>query len=88
MMSFSILHEYTFAMADDEHCTVIEFANEIAGPVDKGDICDIHYEYHMAYLLPSKQNLAQASNISTKPIIQKESYKFTPNLDFIKPPIA
>jgi len=88
VMSLSILHEYTFAMLDEEHCTFVEFAQEIAGPVDKGDICDIHFEYHLAYILPNTQNLLQASNIDTKPIILKESYKFTPNLDFIKPPIV
>jgi len=88
VMSFSILHEYTFAMIDEDHCSVSEYANEIAGPVHKGDICDIHYEYHMAYLLPSEQKYPQTSYINTKPRIHKESYKFTQNLDFIKPPIS
>ena len=88
VMSFSILHEFTFAMIDEDHCSVVEYAHEIAGPVHKGDICDIHFEYHLAYILPQKQELAQNINIDSKPIILKESYTFTPNLDFIKPPIV
>jgi len=85
-MSFSILHEYTFAMIDEDHCSVVEYANEIAGPVDKGDICDIHFEYHLSYILPSTQNLMQTTQIDSKPVIQKESYNKKIIQDFIIPP--
>jgi hypothetical protein len=88
VMSFSVVHEYAFAILDTDHCSVTEYADEIAGPVHKGDICDIHFEYHLAYILPPVNQLVVATNISTKPIIQKESYKFSPNLDFIKPPVV
>ena len=88
VMSLSILHEYTFAMVDENHCSVVEYVNEIAGPVDKGDICDIHYEYHLSYILPSKQKYPQTSTPDLKPTMKQESYNFALNLDFIKPPIS
>ena len=88
VMTLSILHEYTFAMFDDEHSTIKEYVSEISGPVQKGDICDIHYEYHLSYILPCKQTYPQTSILDLKPTMKQESYKFALNLDFIKPPIS
>ena len=75
-------------MLDEKQCSVSEFVNELDAPTGVDDICDIHYEYHQAYML-------NASNISIQPIdktselkLHKESYKFLANLDLIIPPIA
>ncbi len=88
VMSFSILHEFTFALVDEDHCNVQEYVTEIAGPVQKGDICDIHFEYHLAYILPSNSIPLGTYSKLSKPQRYKESYTARISLDFIKPPIA
>ncbi|PHS58322.1 MAG: hypothetical protein COB17_03660 [Sulfurimonas sp.] len=87
--TFSIAHEYVFAIFDEEQCSVVEYVDEIRGPGNHhDDICDIHFEYHHAYMFPQENLLIQVSNISSKPILYKDSYKFSINLDIVIPPIA
>ena len=88
VIAFSIFHEYTFAFIDEDHCSATEYVHEMVEPVDKGDICDIHFEYHIAYILPTNNTFIQVYDITSKPIIDQESYNFVANLDFIKPPIT
>ena len=52
-LSFSIVHEFTFAALDENQCSVSEFVSEFDAPTGSDDICDIHYEYHQAYMFPS-----------------------------------
>lgn len=54
MMGFSIVHEYAFAFYDEDHCSAAEYVSELDAPGSHGDICDIHFEYHQAFLLPSQ----------------------------------
>ena len=98
-ISFSIVHEYAFAFYDDNHCNTAEYVEEFKGPVahdidshessgHEDDICDIHFEYHQAFLLlpnaASFQDYSLCSNIS----IEKETYKSQINKKSIKPPIV
>jgi hypothetical protein len=88
VMSFSIMHEYIFALYDPEPCTTSEYVLEFEGPTDKDDICDIRYKYHHAFLQPQYLVIPKVNvpNFSFTP--KDESYIFQTNLELIKPPIA
>ncbi len=52
-MSFSVVHAYAFSAIQDDHCSSVhEYVQELSTPIDHGDLCDIHFEYHVSYLLP------------------------------------
>jgi len=86
--AFSTVHEFAFAFYDEDHCSASEYAQEIESPSKHHDICDTHFEYHHAYLLPQTQIHLHKYNKNTKPTFYKESYKFLAHLDYIKPPIS
>ncbi len=86
--AFSMVHEYAFAFYDEDHCSVSEYVDEFDGPSEHDDICDTHFEYHHAFILPIQESYLQATKITTKPTSYKEEYKFLVDLNFIKPPIA
>jgi hypothetical protein len=88
VMSFSIVHEYIYALDDDKHCSPIEYVNEFSKPSSHGDICDIHYEYHSSYLLSQKVALQKIENTPAKISTCRVSYNFKNTLDFFKPPIS
>lgn len=88
VLGFSMVHEYVFAFQDDDPCTVSEYVSEIEAPSSHGDICDIHYEYHQAFLLPQVTTLPQSSDLSSNTILCNEIYQFQANLEFFRPPIS
>ena len=98
-LSFSIVHEYAFAFYDEEHCNTAEYVQELQGPViheteshdinkQIHDICDIHFEYHQAFVLLPNMPVLQNHDLRSNIILTKETYQFHSNLKFIKPPIA
>lgn len=98
-ISFSIVHEYAFAFYDDKHCNTTEYVEEFQGSVahdsdshessaHEDDICDIHFEYHQAFLLLPDSSLLQEHDLRSNIILTKETYQFQTYLKFIKPPIA
>lgn len=88
VMSFSLVHEFAFAYFDDDHCTTSEYIAELEGPTEHGDICDIHYEYHNAYILPQNNTVLHEIRISYKQVSRDYSYLFKTYSKTIKPPIA
>jgi len=86
--AFSTVHEFAFAFYDTNHCSVSEYVDELDSPSKHDDICDTHFEYHHAYLLPQTDIVLHKNSENSKPTFYKESYKFLANLDFIKPPIS
>jgi len=98
-ISFSVVHEYAFAFYDNDHCTTSEYVQELQGPTthsqdahalsaEPEDICDIHFEYHQAFLLLPESSLFQDHDLRSNIVLTKETYPFQTNLKFIKPPIA
>ncbi|MEK6658612.1 MAG: hypothetical protein AABY36_02895 [Campylobacterota bacterium] len=90
-MSFSMLHDYTFAVLDGNHCSANKCISELssASSTQTTDtLCKIHIEYHTAYLFLEKSAYI--------PIIQKRDDFFAYNkmflsldyFSFFKPPIA
>lgn len=88
VMSFSLVHEFAFAYFDDDHCSASEYILEIEAPTDHGDICDTHYEYHTAYVLPQVDTEFNPMQISYNKISKSDSYFFKIYSKIIKPPIA
>ena len=89
-MSFSTLHAFTISLLDDEHCNVSEYVQEIeqaSSDTFSGDICDIHHEFHLLFLLPEPIVTAETlQRISTK-IATAESYTFYLQNNVLQPPI-
>jgi hypothetical protein len=86
--AFSTVHEFAFAFYDEEHCSVSEYVDEINAPSEHDDICDTHFEYHHAFILPIQTVSIYTKNMTSKPNLYKEEYKFLADLNFIKPPIS
>ena len=86
-IGFQILHAFTFAEIDTNSCTVQEYTEEFKQPTDKGDICDIHFEYHMSYILPD--NVNSITYIETKTPIQitRQVFKTKSSVSLFRPPI-
>ena len=85
-LSFSIMHEFTFTLLDEEQCSVSDYVNELDAPTGVDELCDIHYEYHQAYMFPQKQFYMQNVDEISELIIEDKSYNFSLNLDLIIPP--
>jgi hypothetical protein len=88
VIAFSVFHEIDFALHDKEPCDVVEYVSEFDAPTDCGDICDIHYEYHHPYLIPSNDIFANLNITNIRNIPQNTSYLFETYSKTIKPPIA
>lgn len=88
VITFSTLHEYAYAAYDKDTCTVSEYVEEISFPSSHDDMCDIHFEYHQAYLLPEVSPLAYNSNIDKNNKIINLAYNFKTNIEFFIPPIV
>ncbi|MDQ7044422.1 MAG: hypothetical protein Q9M32_00715 [Sulfurimonas sp.] len=87
-MSFSVVHEYVFAFYDNDHCNVEEYISELEAPSHHGDICDIHFEYHVAYILPSAPRYQIEVPQKNSFHIDKEIYLSFNSLQLYKPPIS
>ena len=87
-MSFSMVHEYVFTFYDSDRCSAIEYISEIDAPSHHGDICDIHFEYHIAYILPYNR-IYQTSipKYNSEFSFEEISLTFNP-LKLYKPPIV
>lgn len=88
VMSFSLVHEFAFAYFDDDHCTTSEYIAELEGPTEHGDICDVHYEHHITYILTSIDIKFDSIHKSINKHSENTSYLFKTYSKTIKPPIV
>ena len=89
-MSFSTLHAFTISLLDDDHCNVSEYVQEIeqaSSDTFSGDICDIHHEFHVLFLLPDPQVTTHTLQNITAEIATAESYTFYLQNNVLQPPI-
>ena len=86
--AFSSVHELAFTLYDEDHCSVQEYVSEIQTPSHHGDICDIHFEFHQAFLLPETALLLNKVLPYDDNFIVYHDYFFQAQLQFLKPPIA
>jgi len=87
-LSFSIVHEFAFAAFDENQCSVSEFVNELDAPTGADDICDIHYEYHQAYMFPNENISIHKIDKLSELQIKKETYNQKITQDLIIPPLV
>ena len=88
VLGFSIVHEFAFANFDNNHCSTTEYIAELDNSQNHGDICDIHFKYHQAYLLSENFIVQNPHTNSLKIKIDKESYTLKTYSTFLKPPIV
>lgn len=82
------MHEFIFAAFDENKCNIKEFVNEMNAPVNTGDICDIHYEYHQTFTLRDPEIVLLEIDKVLEVFITKESYKQKITQDLIIPPVV
>ena len=88
-LSFSVMHDFAFALLDQDHCSTTEYVYETEKPTTHGDICDVHYKFHQAIYLPTKAIVLPKVEIEHQELaLIDESYYFNNPLEFYKPPIA
>jgi len=87
-LSFSIVHEFAFAAFDENQCSVSEFISELDAPTGVDDICDIHYEYHQAFMYSNMDiSIPEIDKISELQI-KKETYNQKITQDLVIPPLV
>lgn len=89
-MSFSTLHAFTISLLDDDHCNVSEYVQEIEQPLSdtlSGDVCDIHHEFHVPFLLPETPVTVESTQSIVTEISAAESYTFYLQNNVLQPPI-
>lgn len=88
VLSFSIVHEYIFAMFEDEHCSVGEYVCELEIPSDHGDLCDIHFEYHQSFLLSDITKIPNIEDYKSLNLFKDKIYTFKTHRELFRPPIV
>ena len=89
-MSFSSLHAYAITLLDEDHCSVTEYVQEIEQASSSelsGDVCDVHHEFHVLYLLPEPTATLLNTQGITANISMTESYTFYLQNTILQPPI-
>ena len=90
-MSFSTLHAYAIDLLDSDHCEVSEYVQEFSQPGDhdqSGDICQIHHEFHIAFVMPEVTIIPTEPHFSSAPMSTLAIHDFTSLKNFLKPPIT
>ncbi len=90
VMSFQVLHAYAIDMLDTDACQVNEYVHEFSpsssGDNPKHDICDIHFGFHTAFIIPQNVNIAQTDYLQEKPYSLIHDYEYDASRNFLKPP--
>jgi len=89
-ISFSLAHDYTFTVLDDQHHSVQEYLSELTTPDSNTDgfIHNIHSEYHTIDICPIEL-LSFSYTEKIKSIFQHNEIFLSRNYsNFFKPPIA
>lgn len=83
----SVIHPYL--MDDFDHESVKSYIAEIDGQSQYGDICDLHFEFHIPFTL-DRPEVAIPSNDYKEPALYGSKHLHTIFISFhlIKPPIA
>jgi len=89
-MSFQVLHAFAIDMLDTHECQVSEYVHEFSQTSNENnlehDICDIHFEFHTAFLIPQNVTIKQTDYIQDKPYSLINEYEYNASRNFLKPP--
>lgn len=91
-ISFSTLHAYAIDFLDTDQCSASEYVEEIANAsthhdYKSGDVCSVHYLFHMAFIIPVYKDFISDINREDKPLLTQSSYTYNTLENFLKPPI-
>ncbi len=87
-LSFNVMHDFAFALFDENHCTTTEYVSELEKPSSHHDICDVHYKFHQAIFLPTKEIILPKIELEYTELVSiDESYYFNNPQELFKPPI-
>ena len=89
-MSYSVVHDYTIDMLDSDKCSVEEYVSEHTNinPDTEGDICDVHFVYHLSYICPIELSSLTSIKKEEDFFMHDELFFSWNNFNFFKPPIA
>ena len=88
-MSFQVLHAYVIDELDTHACAVSEYVLEFSQPVnfdEPNDICNIHSEFHISFLVPKNLTLSQEISLQEQPFSHLVSYDYDATKTFLIPP--
>lgn len=93
MFSLTAVHDFVFEAIDEHTHNAKEYIGEFSyasSHTHAGgfDVCDLHYELHMPYILLEPELKITSNLVLDTPLFQQENYKFHYNIHFFKPPIA
>ena len=85
--SVSVLHPYL--MDDYDHETVSTYVAEIDGQSHYGDICDLHFEFHIPFTLDKPEVTIPANDYKEPALFDfKHLHTVYTSFHLIKPPIS
>jgi len=92
-ISFSTLHAFAIDFLDTDKCNVSEYVEEIANESahhdehESGDVCSVHYLFHIAFILPSSEDFISSKFLHDNPLFTHLNYNYNNKENFLKPPI-
>lgn len=93
MLSLSTVHSFVFEAIDEHSHNAKEYIGEFSYTsshthTDGFDVCDLHYELHLPYILLEPKLKIVLNLLPDTPFVQKNKYQFYYKTTFLKPPIA
>ena len=88
-MSFQVVHAFAIDALDTHACEVSEYVVEFSQPISDditGDICNIHAEFHTAFLMPENVVLPRDTKVTQNPLTLIQIYEYTSNQNLLRPP--
>jgi hypothetical protein len=88
-MSFQVVHAFAIEALDTHSCEVSEYVSEFSQPLSDdiaGDICNIHSEFHSAFLIPENTLIFKDTQVSQTPQSFIKIYEFSSNQNLLRPP--
>ena len=89
-MGFQVVHAYAIDMLDTHECEVNEYVVEFSQPISddiSGDICNIHFSFHIAFLVPEPILFPLNIDSPESPQAFIKSYDYDAQKTFLIPPI-
>ncbi|HIP20083.1 MAG TPA: hypothetical protein EYG70_03060 [Sulfurimonas sp.] len=89
VMSFQVVHAFAIDMLDSHKCQVSEYVQEFSQAVhldEPNDICNIHSEFHLSYLIPQNLEIIQTQKLQEQPYSNLISYDYDITKTFLIPP--
>jgi len=88
-MSLQVLHAFAIDALDTHACEVSEYVVEFSHPINDditGDICNIHSEFHSAFLIPENVVIPKETQASENPNSFIKIYEYSSNQNLLRPP--